>query len=791
MTRGGSPAVLRRLRSSFAFRLLAAGLVLALLVVGGISAFLLISRDRQTRGAALSNSDNRALVARQVLQQFTAVSSVAAGQQIANRPEVISALQSPGAGTALLQLFTATASAAASLPGEAFVIAGTDGRPLFQSAALTGAQLSTTTPLDSVAAALRGSPATGFELIGGVPAYDTAVPVRSFAGVVGVVVYLAPLGAQLQRLGAITQYPATFVSAAVPKQEFRTLGGRLQVGPTPADISEGVSERRDSVDGVYDAPLTGGGSGQVAGSFVAIAAPGSAQPAGYVGVEAPLSLFVGDQRGDELTIAALALLALLVTALAIFLFVERFVTKPVGRLEKGVARIAGGDLSSDIEVTSSDELGRLAGSVNHMRRQIASYVEEIEEARRRLDEAVDRLGSVSRALTTSGAGVDAQRQAVVEAAAALGHEGAAAVLCTREQDALAPKAAVGVTGGPPSIDAWGVKAELLAGRAVRVESAPEGWLAGTMVAVPMFYQDQVVGALAVISRAGHRIADSDAQALTVLANNAAIALENTRLFEQERETVRRLRELDTMKSNFLGTVQHELRTPLTVILGMTDLIELCWEGWDDEGKLGAMHDIQVSARILYDIVETMIDFSLLEAETLGLNPVQGPVRPVVEQAVSAVEERAKEGLAVDIDVDVPADLEVYADPDRFKQVMRAVLDNAVKFTPAGGHVQVRAEGNGHAGFVCLEVVDDGIGISDEAKPRIFERFYQADSSATRKYGGTGMGLALVLRLVEAHGATVEVESEEGHGTRLSLLWPAAAAAAAGEARHIAEQRGEA
>jgi signal transduction histidine kinase len=365
------------------------------------------------------------------------------------------------------------------------------------------------------------------------------------------------------------------------------------------------------------------------------------------------------------------------------------------------------------------------------------------------------------------------------------------VLCAREDETLAPKAAVGVSGGPPSLDAWGVNAEVLAGRAVRVESAPEGWLAGSLVAVPMFYQEQVVGALAVISRAGHRIADSDAQALAVLANNAAIALENTRLFEQERETVRRLRELDTMKSNFLGTVQHELRTPLTVILGMTDLIEMCWDGWEDEGKLDAVHDIQVSARTLYDIVETMIDFSLLDAEILGLNPVQGPVRPAVDEAVTAAEQRSKEGLAVGIDVDVPADLEVYADPDRLKQVMRAVVDNAVKFTPAGGHVQVRAEGNGRAGFVRLEVVDDGIGISDEAMPRIFERFYQADSSQTRKYGGTGMGLALVLRLVEAHGATVEVESEEGHGTRLSLFWPAAAAAAAGEARNIAEQRGEA
>jgi two-component system sensor histidine kinase VicK len=166
------------------------------------------------------------------------------------------------------------------------------------------------------------------------------------------------------------------------------------------------------------------------------------------------------------------------------------------------------------------------------------------------------------------------------------------------------------------------------------------------------------------------------------------------------------------------------------------------------------------------------------------------VRTAVDQAVAQVQERLKGGLPVSLDVDVPEDSEIYADPDRFQQVMRALVDNAVKFTPKGGHVRVHAGQNGYSEKLRVDVVDNGIGIPAEAMPRIFERFYQVDNSATRKFGGTGMGLALVQRLVQAHGAEVEVESEVGKGTRFSLLWPARAAAAANEALKVARERGD-
>jgi signal transduction histidine kinase len=336
-------------------------------------------------------------------------------------------------------------------------------------------------------------------------------------------------------------------------------------------------------------------------------------------------------------------------------------------------------------------------------------------------------------------------------------------------------------------DGWLAAGALLAGDTITEERGGR-----SLVAVPMFYQDSVVGALAVAKAPGAPpAAEDERRVLAVLGNNTAIAMENARLFEQERETVRRLRELDAMKSDFLSTVQHELRTPLTAILGLSDLMEMCWEMWDDSPKLEAVRDIQVAAKNLYDIVETIIDFSAVDGETIGLNPSTVLVEEAAHHAVEAVGERYKGGLPIPVDVDVDVSVSLYADPERFEQVLRALVDNAVKFSDGRGRVRISARRSGDSQDVTVTVADKGIGIADDDLPRIFDRFYQVDNSATRRYGGTGMGLALVKRLVQAHGAKVKVRTALGQGTKVILSWPGVAAASSGEARIVAEARGEA
>ncbi|MFI5039755.1 MAG: sensor histidine kinase [Solirubrobacterales bacterium] len=381
--------------------------------------------------------------------------------------------------------------------------------------------------------------------------------------------------------------------------------------------------------------------------------------------------------------------------------------------------------------------------------------------------AVERVGAVARALTSTTGGVAELQREVVCTAASIAGTGALAAMALRDGEGPAAVVVDPHVSGPEVFEGWEVVPEVMAGQRVRRVIPGRG----SLLVLPMWYRDGVVGALAVLSPPGNAALDPDAEGvLAILANNAAIAMENARLYESERESARRLRELDTLKTDFLATVQHELRTPLTAILGLSDLIEMCWEVWEDSPKLDALRDIQVAARNLDGIVETIIDFSVGDGEELTLTLVDVPLEAAVRTAITVVAERHKGGLPIPAEVDVDSSITLLADPDRLGQVLRALIDNAVKFSDGRGIVEVRAS-PAEPGTVVIEVADEGIGIPAEDVPRIFERFFQVDNTATRRFGGTGMGLALVKRVVQAHGATVDVETRVGSGTRIFLRWP--------------------
>ena len=380
---------------------------------------------------------------------------------------------------------------------------------------------------------------------------------------------------------------------------------------------------------------------------------------------------------------------------------------------------------------------------------------------------VDRVNAVARALTSTTGGVAELQREVVCTAASIAGGGATAALALRDGERLSVRVVDPHVAAPVTFDAWEQEPDVVAGR--RVRRVVPG--RGSLLVLPMSYRGELVGALAVMSPSDSTTPDADVEGvLAILANNAAIAMENARLYEMERESVRRLRELDTMKTDFLSTVQHELRTPLTAILGLSDLIEMCWAVWEDAPKLDALRDIQVAARNLDGIVETIIDFSVGDGEALVLAMTDVPLEDAVRAATTVVGERHKGGLPVPVEVEVAPGVTLRADPDRLGQVLRALIDNAVKFSDGHGRVLVRGA-PAEPGTVLVEVIDEGIGIATEDVPRIFERFYQADNTATRRFGGTGMGLALVRRVVEAHGATIDVDTLLGAGTRVSLRWP--------------------
>ena len=770
------------LRASFAAKLLVGGILLALVLVGAVSGYLIYSRNQQTVAGALSNSDNRVGVMRQVLELFTGKQSFDTAHGIADQAPLQNAVAASNPGSAVNALFKA--SPPVGLTDQALVITDAGGNPIYTGAD-SGVSLSTQTVAQLLAVnyamrgqkcSLTGQPgACGVDVLqGGIPAYVVAVPVIHNGVTVGAVAYVAPIQEQLARFNTLFQFPTAFVSLSAPGLEIRLNSAGGARAYAPLDITAAVQTGQDIVHATYSAPVNATGTlGQVAGSFAAVVSSDGHTIVGYLGVEVPLAQFIGDEHTDELTIGVITLFALFAIAALIILFVEGVVRRPIRRLERGVARIAGGDYNTPIPVRTRDELGRLATSVNRMGESIAANTSQLKEARERLDHAVERISGVSRALTTTTGGVAALQREVVRAAAGLVGDGSTALFLVREGDELRVEAVQGESHLGPDLSRWERFPNVLAGSFVRESRSG----LGSLLAMPMFYQDEVVGALAVTMPPGARLPEEDQEkVLVVLANNAAIAMENAKLYEQEKETVQRLRQLDAMKTDFLSTVQHELRTPLTAILGLSDLIEMCWDTWEDQPKLDVIHDIQLAARNLYDIVETIIDFNAVEGEAVVVHPTQVLLRDAIDRGVTGVAERYKGGLPVPVDLDVPDQLSIYADPDRFEQVLRALIDNAVKFSDGNGRVLVRGVASATPDFVRVDVVDQGIGIPPDDVPRVFDRFYQVDNTATRRYGGTGMGLALVKRLVVAHSATIQVESKLGFGTRIELEWPGCEAA---------------
>jgi signal transduction histidine kinase len=217
-----------------------------------------------------------------------------------------------------------------------------------------------------------------------------------------------------------------------------------------------------------------------------------------------------------------------------------------------------------------------------------------------------------------------------------------------------------------------------------------------------------------------------------------------------------------MKANFIANVSHELRTPLTHIIGYIELLVT-----DSLGPLTAeqKHALQVSQRAsarLEGMIEDLIMFSLASRGELSLKQDAVDISRIVSLAVKSATQKA-DARTVSVHAvvdDVPL---VQADPQKIAWALNQLLDNGIKFTPAGGRVVVSVKLES-TNLVMVSVTDTGIGIPHHRMQEIFEPFHQLDGSSTRQYGGTGLGLSLVRQIVESHGSLLDVQSVEGRGT---------------------------
>jgi signal transduction histidine kinase len=292
----------------------------------------------------------------------------------------------------------------------------------------------------------------------------------------------------------------------------------------------------------------------------------------------------------------------------------------------------------------------------------------------------------------------------------------------------------------------------------------------------MYLEREFVGTVSIYFQDMRTFDSTLMQVLQIVANQAAVALDNARRYERERQTIDILRranlelqEADRMKSEFLTNMSHELRTPLNAIIGFSEILTSSPDLSTDE-RAEFSQSIFHSGRNLLKLINDLLELTNIHAGRLQLKPEPCLVAEAVDAAMSENAAAATQ-KALTVRSEVPRDLQVTFDPRSLRHILHNLVNNAVKFTPHQGSVVIAAEEAAEGTVVAVR--DTGIGIKAEDQPRLFEEFRQLDGSTSRAYEGTGIGLALSKKLVELQGGAIWVESAPGLGSTFRFLIPRA------------------
>jgi signal transduction histidine kinase/CHASE3 domain sensor protein len=271
------------------------------------------------------------------------------------------------------------------------------------------------------------------------------------------------------------------------------------------------------------------------------------------------------------------------------------------------------------------------------------------------------------------------------------------------------------------------------------------------------------------TRPGHPWTGAEIDAFQSIAADVGRGLNHARLYEAENHLVEELKALDRAKSDFLATVSHEFRTPLTSIAGYVELLRDAQVGFVTSEQDKMLETIGRNAVRLRNLIEDLLTLSRMEAGSFTTAIQRVNLADIVSATVMAIRPAAENaGLTVN-SADNAGCLSVDGDADQLDRVLMNLLSNAVKFTPRGGHVTVSASGDGR--FAVVTIRDTGIGIPDSDKKDLFTRFFRASNAVDRSIPGTGLGLTIVSTIVANHGGEMDLQSQEGHGTTVTVRIP--------------------